>query len=268
MSGIGACPCDGSQFGQGTVWLFPHSLLNLFTSISSRQARFWVEIFLAQLVSLTPHCGSCLAAGCVHFKDHISLPLISAKINPIDSLVPSNLSSLAHAKDIPHFHLQLLQISINCTGPLVLFCLLPHLFLFSLLFPFPFLICSLIQFSLFHLTPMTVLFPFWVRFNHAHLGLPSCFASFVLWRAVWISCTLRSLFTCKWVHTRLSFCVRVISVRMMLSSCIHFPGKFMMSLFWTCLAEWYSHLKMKHLFCIHISVEGTSGLFQVSSCYK
>ena len=104
MSGIGACPCDGSQVGQGRVWSLPHSLLNLFTCISSRQAKFRVEIFLVQLVSLTPHWGSCLAAGCSLFRVHITLWCISAKITPIDSLIHSNFSSLTHPKDTPSFH--------------------------------------------------------------------------------------------------------------------------------------------------------------------
>ena len=136
MSGIGACPWDGSQFGQGIIWPLPHSLLNLFTCIFSRQAQFCVDMFLVQLVSLTPHWGSCLATVCSLFRVHISLPCISAKITHIDSLVPSNLSSLAHPKDTPPCHPHLLQISINCPGPLVLSFHFPHLILFSLPSPF------------------------------------------------------------------------------------------------------------------------------------
>ena len=130
----------------GIVWPLPHSLLNLFTCISSRQAQFWVEIVLVQLVSLTPCWGSCLTAGCSLFRVQISLPYISAKITPLDSLVPSNLSSLAHPKDAPPFHPHLLQISINCPCLLVPSCLSPHLFLFSL--PSPFL-SALLSSSLF-----------------------------------------------------------------------------------------------------------------------
>ena len=123
MSGMGACPWDGSQVGQGIVWPFPHSLLNLVTCISSRQAKFWVVMFLVQFVSLIPHWGSCLAVGCGLFRVHISLQYISAKITHIESLMPSSLSSLAHPKNTPPFHSHLLQISINCPGPLVLSCL-------------------------------------------------------------------------------------------------------------------------------------------------
>ena len=175
-------------------------------------------MILDQFVTLTPHWVSCQTAGSSVFRVHISLPCISAKITPIDSLLPSNLLSLAHPKDTPPFHPHLLQISIHCPGTLVLSCLSPHLFLFS---PPSHFLSALLSSSLSSICLIWLLYsPFWVRFNHAPLGLPSCFASFGLWRAVWISYTLWLIFTCKWEQTCLSFCVWVISVCVIDSSCI------------------------------------------------
>ena len=129
-----------------------------------------------QFVTLTPHSVSCQTAGSSVFRVHISLPCISAKITPIDSLLPSNLLSLAHPKDAPPFHPHLLQISIHCPGTLVLSCLTPPV---PVLSPFPFLICSPIQFSLFHLPDMTALF------RHLSEIQPCSFGSSFLFRFFW-----------------------------------------------------------------------------------
>ena len=57
------------------------------------------------------------------------------------------------------------------------------------------------------------------------------------------------------------FCVWIISLRMIFSSSIHWPENFMKSLFFNCCIV--LHCVYYHIFCIHSSVEGHLGCFQL-----
>ena len=176
MSGIGFCPRDGSQVGHGTVW--PSLIVcSTFSPAFIVDRKNWGGNDFGSVCDLNSPLS--VLSDCrdlAVFRVQISLPCISAKITPIDSLLPSNLLSLAHPKDAPPFHPHLLQISIHFPGTLVLSCLTPPV---PVLSPFPFLICSPIQFSLFHLPDMTALLPLVSEIQ------PCSFGSFFLFRFFW-----------------------------------------------------------------------------------
>ena len=84
-------PMGWTSIWAGYCLAIPSFWVPSFTCISCRQDKFCEERSLVQFVSLTLHWGSCLATVCGLFSEHVSLPFISAKIIPIDSLVPSHL---------------------------------------------------------------------------------------------------------------------------------------------------------------------------------
>ena len=97
MSGIGACPWDGSQVGL----LFGHSLslFSMFIHALLIGRTHFVSGFVGGLVSLSLHWGSCLTTGVGHFRP--PLLRISARVTHIDSLELLYPRSLVGPRDAP-----------------------------------------------------------------------------------------------------------------------------------------------------------------------
>ena len=72
MSGIGACPQDGSQFGAVIVWVFPQTILYLCPWTSCTQDTFWVEGSVGKLLSIALYWHSPMLQGVVASR-YISL---------------------------------------------------------------------------------------------------------------------------------------------------------------------------------------------------
>jgi hypothetical protein len=79
-----------------------------------------------------------------------------------------------------------------------------------------------------------------------------------LWACCWTFFPPLNFHTCS---SCMSFCVRVTSLRMIFSSSTHLPAKFRMFSF--LIAEEYSIVKRNHIFCIHSSIGGHLGCFQL-----
>lgn len=141
------------------------------------QYKLWVEIFLFSLVYLTLYWGTCLTAECGIFRIQISLLCISPEITPIVYLVSSHSCSLAHPKGVPAFQEASCFDSFPWPSG-------PHL---SLSTPVPdpvFPSLSSLPSSSLPSPSYECISPFWVRFNHAPLILPSLLASLGVWSVV------------------------------------------------------------------------------------
>lgn len=210
-------PWDGSQVGPVIGWPFPQSQLHLCPCTSCRQDTFCVESFVGGLVSLSLHWGTCLASG----GDSVMLHIPHCQESQLESpsWTPWSLHhprSLAHLRDAPLS----LPTSSHSPDPLS-----------ALPTPDPQItlpITSATQFpSSIHFWRQFY-FSFSVNFKHHPPFVPSLFTyllsvySMVLYGS---DPLLSEYLLC------LSFCVWLLSLRMIFSSPIHWPANFMMSLF-------------------------------------
>jgi hypothetical protein len=102
VSGIGACPWDGSQIEPGIGWPFPQFLLHLYCFTSCRQDKFWDQVSVGGLLSLFLHWESSLATGGGYFRLPIPpLLRVSARVILTDSSGASPTVGLWQVLEIP-----------------------------------------------------------------------------------------------------------------------------------------------------------------------